>query len=323
MSDLIVRVDNNSLLPSDDLVELNQKATTYIESSKAKNTNIAYKSDWDNFVLWCQSNSLQFMPASDTTIQLYITKLAVTKKTSTIRRRLTSIRLAHQLAKQPDPTKSGLVKMTMDGISRENGTKQIGKRAILTDDILKIIPLLPEGSIGVRDKAILLIGFAGAFRRSELVAMKAEDLRFDRRTLYITIQKSKTDQTGEGEVIAINLGENADTCPIQALEDWLSLSGITEGYLFRRIRKNGKILDEPLGAHWVARIVKKYARLLKMDPHEFGGHSLRSGFVTQTAINGATYDDIMKTTRHKKYDTVRKYMRDIELKNNASSKLGL
>ena len=321
MNDL---VKEPSIILSDRLQELVHEAKQYIENSQSDNTSRSYLSDWQHFVNWCQSNSLQSLPAPDFVVALYITELAKTRKVSTINRRLLAIKAAHLHSKLESPTASAIVRRTWKGIVRTKGSIQTGKAPILTEDLIRMLGKLPKGARGARDKAILLVGFAGAFRRSELANMKIEDVKSVRRGLLITLPRSKTDQEGKGQDVAIEFGRNEDTCPVLALEYWIKLAGFDSGPVFRRITKNDRILESGISGQTIWRLVKKYASLCGLDPHLYGGHSLRAGLATQAAINGASERSIMKQTRHKSRQVMEKYIRDANLfRDNASTYLGL
>ncbi|WP_232503182.1 site-specific integrase [Parachlamydia acanthamoebae] len=177
--------------------------------------------------------------------------------------------------------------------------------------------------INTRDKALLLLGFAGAFRRSELVGIDYEDLKLVRNGFVIRIKRSKTDQQGEGREIAIPYGANPDTCPVRALQDWLIHSGIISGHIFRSINRHGSINQENLSTRSVARIIKRNQYLMQ-NSAKYSGHSLRSGFVTTATLAGVQEYAIMKQTGHRRSDTLKKYIRSRDLwRENPASKIGL
>jgi site-specific recombinase XerD len=174
-----------------------------------------------------------------------------------------------------------------------------------------MVALAPEGLKGVRDRALLLLGFAGAFRRSELVALDVADIAETETGLLVTIRRSKTDQDGEGVTIAIPRGDVA--CPARALREWLDAAGIEAGPILRPINKAGTVSGERLTDRSVANIVKAYAERAGFDANLFSGHSLRSGFLTSAAAKGASIFKMMHVSRHKSVDTLRGYVRDAEL----------
>ena len=207
---------------------------------------------------------------------LYVTDLAATHKPATITRRLSAISQAHQIAGFEPPTGSAKVRLVMAGIRRTKGTAQSAKTPVLVDDLKRMVSQLPGGLIGIRDRALLLIGFCGAFRRSELVALDVADAAFTREGLVLTIRRSKTDQEGEGRKIGIPYASHVETCPIRSLQDWLEKSGITVGPIFRPINRHGRMASIRLSAAAVGDVVKRYAGAVGLNASDFAGHSLRS-----------------------------------------------
>jgi integrase len=227
----------------------------------------------------------------------------------------------HTAAGFDSPTSSPEARLTLAGIRRTLGVAQAGKAPILTADVAAMVAHLPDKLLGVRDRALLLIGFAGAFRRSELVALDIEDIEFREDGLKVTIRKSKTDQEGAGQVIGIAFGSKL--CPVRALQEWLAAAQVSAGPIFRRIDRHGRLLDW-MSPGAVAIVVKRYAAAAGLDPAKYAGHSLRAGLVTQAAMNGVPELAIMRQTRHKSSDMLRKYIRDASLfRENASARVGL
>lgn len=304
--------------------EILQKAKDYTRQSKAVNTTRSYRADWVDFTDWCQKRSLSALPAEPQTVALYLTDLADSRRTSTLQRRLAAISQAHQAAGYDSPTTGYVVRTVWAGIRRAKGTYQEGKDPILVEDLRLMVSQLPETLTGKRDRALLLVGFAGGFRRSELVSINREDLQTVPRGWVIHLRRSKTDQEGRGEKVGIPRGSRPETCPIRALEAWLSASGITEGPIFRPINRHGQVRPRRLSDRSVALIVKKNVEAIGLDPNRFSGHSLRSGIATSAAMAGKDERAIMKQTRHKSTSMVRRYIRDGELFNeNAASDIGL
>lgn len=300
------------------------KAREYIGNAKASNTKRAYASDWRHFSAWCEVHGISSLPSSPESVCLYLTNLASTCRVSTIQRRLAAIGQAHQAGGHESPTANILVRNLMSGIRREKGVRQHGKAPILIDDLRKMVLSLPASEAGVRDRAILLLGFAGAFRRSELVSLDCEDVAFEKEGAVITLRRSKTDQEGAGVKKAIPYGNNGATCPVLALREWLTVAGISEGAVFRGIDRHGTMTDKRLSGRAVALIVKRTAKAVGIDPERFSGHSLRAGLVTQAAINGASESSIMSQTGHKSVAMVRRYIRDGNLwRDNPAGKVGL
>ena len=322
-TDLIVPISssNTEIGP---LAEIADRASEFIHQSRASNTVRAYRADWEHFTAWCRSHGQPSLPATPETVALYVTDLTVTHKTATITRRISAISQAHQIAGMETPTGSAQVRLVMAGIRRTLGTAQEAKTPILVDDLRRMLAGLPGDLLGVRDRVLLLIGFCGAFRRSELVALDAADVAVTRDGLVVTIRRSKTDQEGEGRKIGIPYASHVETCPVRSFQEWLEKSGITEGPLFRPIDRFGHMASMRLSAAAVGEIVKRYAAAVGLDATEFAGHSLRSGLATSAAAAGASERAIMKQTGHRSVNTVRRYIRDGSLfRENAVAAVGL
>jgi integrase len=300
------------------------QAQEFVMNSKAANTVLAYQRDWTDFTRWCGSHGLVSLPATPDTVALYLSDLAATHKTSTLIRRTSSISQAHQIAEYESPTHSARVRLVMAGIRRTNGTAADAKTPVLVEDLKRMIARLPEGLLGVRDRALLLIGFCGGFRRSELVGLDVDAVAINRDGIVVNVRHSKTDQDGEGRKIGIPYGSNPATCPVRSLQNWLDASGITEGPLFRPITRHGKMASQRLSSKAVARIVKRYVKGIGLDASGYAGHSLRSGLATSAAMAGASEAAIMKQTGHRSVMMVRRYIRDGSLfRENAAAVLGL
>ena len=317
---------------SDRLYATAQAATAYMAKAKAAATNRAYSSDWRHFSTWCAENELTSLPATPSTVALYLTSLAQPRegekprKAATITRRLTSINVAHKSAELDSPATMNhrLVADTLHGIRRELGVAQTRKKPLTRDRIVKLLGVLEGPIAAARDKALLLIGFAGSMRRSELAALRVEEITWHRKGITLLIPRSKTDQEGEGREVDILLGAHDLTCPVMALENWLKISGVKDGFVFRRVGQHGNV-GRALGKDSIGRIVKKLVKLARIDdPNAYGGHSLRAGFVTEASANGATDRQIMKQTGHKSIVMVHRYAReDQKDRQAAASKLGL
>jgi integrase len=238
---------------------------------------------------------------------------------ATIRRRLASISQVHQEAGLDSPTEDRLVRRTMVGISRAHGTAPTRKVAIRTRHLQLMVRQIPSSPVGVRDRALLLVGFAGAFRRAELVAIDRAHLSFDPDGVKVFLATSKTDQEGAGQTIGIPYGTHPETCPVLALRAWLDLLPADGGPVFRRFDRWGHIRRTRLTAEWVAEVVKHYVEPIGLDPEQFAGHSLRAGLATSAAAGGAAEWDIMRQTRHKSAEMVRRYMRDAEVLSSANA----
>lgn len=306
------------------LAVASRQAADFAKESKAASTLRAYASDWRHFTCWCSRHRLPSLPAQAETVALYLSALANTHKTATLTRRMSAISQAHQIAGFESPTTFAKVRLVVAGIKRTKGTAQTGKAPVLVDDLKRMVARLPEGLIGVRDRALLLLGFCGAFRRSELVGLDRRDVAITREGLVITLRRSKTDQEGEGQKLGIPYASNPSVCPVRALQDWLEVSGITNGPLLRPINRHGQMAAMRLSSQAVALIVKKYAQAVGLNAEEFAGHSLRAGLATSAAMAGASERSIMNQTRHRSLSTVRRYIRDGSLfRENAVAVLGL
>src|SRR5579862_3298717 len=218
-----------------------EQAREFIRASKAENTLRGYRSDWRDFIGWCEGHHVCPLPASPETVAAYIAECADRLKVGTIQRRLNAIAEAHKAAGILSPTSSGMVSNTLKGIRRSLSSAPAQKAPALTDDIRAMIGVTDHGLIGLRDRALILIGFAGAFRRSEVVALDASDLAFGKDGLTVHLRRSKTDQVGEGRKIGIPYGSNPDTCPVRVLQSWLEAAGIAEGPVFRSMDRHGRL----------------------------------------------------------------------------------
>ena len=297
-----------------DLKELEDETLKNLRNSKAQNTLRAYASDFRHFRDFCIDNNVKYLPSDPRIISLYLTKLAKTSKFSTLKRRIASISVVHKMKGHYLDTKHPIIIENLLGIKRVKGSHQKAKKPILINDLKLIIKVINEtkqlNKRKIRDKAIILVGFSGGFRRSELVNIEYEDIEFVNEGVKIIIKRSKTDQSGEGMTKAIPYFANKSFCPVISLKNWIDNSET----------KLGKIFD--ISDKSVALIIKKYASLSGLDPNKYGGHSLRSGFATSTAEFGAEERNIMAMTGHKTTQMVRRYIQEANLfKNNALNKI--
>ncbi len=306
------------------VVESEARTRGYIAAATAPNTRRAYRSDWTDFVAWCERYDLTALPATPETVARYLSALAAVAKVSTVGRRLTAIAKAHRTAGHDSPTKSEVVHLTMRGIRRTHGIAPTQKAPTLLVDLRAMVAALPETPLGTRDRALLLLGFAGAFRRSELVSLDVADLAFGERGLTVTVRRAKGDQEGAGTIKGIPFGRHGLTCPVTAVRDWLDMSAITDGPVFRPINRHGQIRSARLGDKAVALVVKRAAAAVGLDPDKYAGHSLRAGLATAAAAAGAQERDIMRQTGHRSVQMVRRYIRAGELfHDNAAAIAGL
>lgn len=305
------------------VLEATERMHEYADHAKAPATIKAYRSDWRHFTEWAEARGARPMPADPRVVGVYLADCALTMKASTISRRLSSISQAHQAAGHPSPTTDHLVRSTWAGIRRTLGTAQKGKAPVLTADLRRMVEGLGDDLRGRRDRALLLVGFAGAFRRSELVGLDATDIVDNGDGLVVTLRRSKTDQEGEGRPVGIPYGGNPATCPVRALRAWLAAASIDDGPLFRPL-PGGRVGAGRLSDRTVARIVKARAGAVGIDPTSVAGHSLRSGLATSAAKAGASERAIMAQTGHKSVAMVRRYIRDGDLfRENAAAQVGL
>ena len=302
MNDLITDVKNLEL-----------ETLKNLKNSKAHNTLRAYQADFKDFTKFCFKNGFNSMPSDPKIIALYLTHLSSFSKFSTLKRRLASIKVIHRLKGHYIDTKHPIIAENLMGIKRKMGVKQTSKKPILINDLKLIINVINKDQNEykkLQNKALILIGFAGGFRRSELVSIEYEDIEFVNEGVKILVQRSKTDQTGLGMMKAIPYFQNKIYCPVTSLRDWISYSKISDGKIF-------KISDKT-----VALTIQKYALLAGLDKTKYAGHSLRSGFATSTAETGADERSIMAMTGHKTTQMVRRYIQEANLfKNNALNKI--
>jgi site-specific recombinase XerD len=290
-------------------------AKSYMDASTATATKKAYASDWAIFTAWCDSKCVESLPATPEVVALFLSAQAREgKKAATIGRRLASISSAHKAVGLDSPASSMPVQALLRGIRRKHGCAQDQKTPATSEIVREMARSAPNTKSGIRDRALLLLGFAGAFRRSELAALTIEDLGFTPEGVRVSIRRSKTDQEGKGQVKAIPFG--GLFCPVRAVKEWLKVSGITEGPLFRSVRKNGVVNDSRLTTKSIGQIVKRAASSIGLDPKDFSGHSLRSGFCTSAAKNGADLFKIMDVTGHKNLKTLKGYVRRGQEFNN-------
>jgi site-specific recombinase XerD len=296
----------------------------FLNRSKSQNTLRGYGSDWRHFCGWTESNGLSSLPASPETVAPYIAQLAGRLKVGSLERRLNAISEAHQAAGLESPTHSSLlIRNLMKGIRRTFGTAPSQKAPTLIEDIRAMMDAADAGLIGLRDRALILLGFAGAFRRSELVGLDVADCVFG-RGLTLNLRRAKTDQNGAGRRIGIPSGADAATCPVRSLQEWLEQAAITSGALFRPINRHGKVQNRRLAGTDVARIVKKLVERAGLDPTCYSSTSLRAGHVTMAIINEVPERSIQNQTGHRSVEMLRRYARDADLfRQNSGGKLGL
>jgi site-specific recombinase XerD len=279
---------------------------------KSPGTRRAYASDWRAFSAWCSERGLESLPALPSTLARFLSAQATGGlKSSTIGRRAAAVADYHRMNNHESPANVEAVKATVRGIRRSIGCAPVRKSAATADVIGEMLKHCPETLTGLRDRALLSLGFAGAFRRSELVGLRVEDLTSTPDGLRVMIRKSKTDQDALGQEIGILRGVRIR--PVAAVEAWLAASGITSGFIFRPILKGGRLQEKALSGHSAAGIVKAYAKRAGLDPALFAGHSLRSGLLTSGAEAGASVWKLVEISRHKSIDTLQGYIRRSDL----------
>ncbi|MGA3093612.1 MAG: site-specific integrase [Terriglobales bacterium] len=308
------------------LASLLTQAEASFRASRAPSTVRAYEHDWKMFRLWCEQHGFVALPASSQAVIFYATDLAknVRRRLGTLRRRLAAISQLHQQMGFVSPTASWEMKKFLAGLRRELGVAPERKRPLVAGDLKQILGQMPDTLLGKRDRAILLLGFSGALRRSELVALNVEDCAETAEGLTLQLRRSKTDQEGEGRAVGIPQGEERASCPLWALEQWRAAAKIESGALFRVMNRHGQVLNRRLSGEAVGMVVKRYVGWLGYDVEDFAGHSLRAGLATSAAAAGKSERAIMNQTGHRSLPTLRRYIRDGNLfRDNAADGLGL
>ncbi len=309
---MVIGKNMNELLT--DIKSLELETLKNLKNSKAANTLRAYQADFRDFSYFCAKNALSSMPTEPKILSLYLTHLSASSKFSTLKRRIASISVIHKMKGHYLDTKHPVIMENLHGIKRVRGSKQKAKKPILINELKVIINKIyhtnqPERK-KIRDTALILVGFSGGFRRSELVDLDHDDIEFVSEGVKIFVKRSKTDQSGEGMTKGIPYFNNKLFCPVTNLKKWIDYSEI----------KSGKIFD--ISDKSVALIIKKYVSLSGLDSKKYGAHSLRSGFATSTAESGAEERNIMAMTGHKTTQMVRRYIQEANLfKNNALNKI--
>ena len=306
-----------------EIERLQSDASDYARRSRAEATLRAYATDWKSFAAFCALHGLDALPGRQTTVAAYVASLAETHRPSTIQRRLASISTAHRAAGYESPTTSELVRSTLLGVKRSKGTAKRQVLPVRVRHIREGLALMRTDLKGIRDRAILLVGYAGALRRSEVVSLDVEDISFVEEGLVLMLRTSKTDRTCEGVKVAIQRGSRPDTCPVTAFRCWLQASGITTGAVFRPVAKGGRMSSSRLTDQVVSQILKQFARLVGLDEALVGGHSCRAGLITDAFSVGAAQAVIAKHSRHRS-NSINDYLREATLfDQNVSGMVGL
>jgi len=312
-----------------DIKILQKETLLNLQNSKANNTVRAYKSDFNDFGLFCTQNGFKSLPSEPKIVSLYLTFLSTKGvKMSTLKRRLVSIGVIHKLRGHYLDTKHPSIIENLMGIKRRKGSIQKGKKPLLINNLKQIINVIDKEKTKeikkLRDRSIILIGFSGGFRRNEIVSLDYDDLDFVQEGLKISLKRSKTDQFGEGSLKALPYFNNSQYCPVVSIRKWLEISNIKSGALFRRFSKGSKLSNNRLTDQTVALLIKDYLKIAGIENRNYSGHSLRSGFATSAAESGAEERSIMAMTGHKSTEMVRRYIKEANLfKNNALNKIKL
>lgn len=310
--------------PGTELELLGARAAEYVAAAKAANTVRAYRSDWREFSTWAAWRGVEALPASPETVALYLTDLAGAAKTSTIARRLAAIGQAHRTAGWPSPVDDAGLKAVWAGIRRVHGTAPDGAAPLTVVLLRRVVVALPDNPGGVRDRALLLVGFAGALRRSELVALDVDDVEERHEGLVVRIRRSKTDQDGAGRLVGLPFGSNPLTCPVRALRGWCDTAAISAGPLFRPVGRSGQLGRGRLTAASANRAVQRAVARAGLDPRPYSAHSLRAGLATSAAEAGVSERSIMAQTGHRSLAVARGYIRSGSLfRDNAAAQVGL
>ncbi len=280
---------------------------SYLHAAVSDNTRRAYRSDLRHFLGWGGS-----IPASDAMVAEYLAVHAGTLAVATLERRLATISRAHSFQGRPSPTASPLVRMTMRGIRRTHGRPQRRVAAAVKEKVLAMVAELGDGMKDTRDRALLLIGFAGAFRRSELVAINCNDVAWQPEGIVITVRRSKTDTDRRGREVAIPYARG-EPCPVTVLDSWLKAAGIREGPVFRAVDRHGHVSRRRLSSDAVALVVKARAAAAGFDPDRYSGHSLRAGLATSAACAGVPPRAIRAQTGHASDAMLDRYVRQVDL----------
>lgn len=297
----------NGLIPSSETQIIKADIRHYVERALSDNTRKAYRNDLAHYATWGGT-----VPAIPEQVSAYLTAHAGVLSIATLQRRLVSITKAHTMQDYPDPVQSDLVKLTMKGIRRVHGRPQAQVSPILKEDLTVMLSHVPDTIKGHRDRALLLIGFCAALRRSELAAVQVEDLEFTSQGIILTLPRSKTDQTGQGRKIGIPKGRGR-ICPVMSVNEWIVQSGAGAGPLFRPFAKGGVIGKEQLSDRAIADIIKHYIQKAGLNSDKYSGHSLRSGLATSAAQHGISSWKIRQQTGHKSETMLARYIRDGDL----------
>lgn len=314
------------LKSSEHFLYLLERSKEYAKKGLNPNTRRAHETNWRLFSEWCESLGHSPLPAHVLTLRAYITELAdAGRKHSTIESRLATISKAHQLAGLPSPTQEPTFKEHYRRLRNVVGRAKTQKKALLTPDIQMMLAHLPQDKLlGVRDRALILLGFVLFNRRSEIAALNVEDIEFCQEGMLVTIRKSKTDQAGEGKIHGVHFGNHTRTCPVHSMKQWLEESGIVEGAVFRRIDRHGNLGENAITGRSIARIIKRYALKAGLDPTKYSAHSLRRGGITNALMNGVSIETTSKRSNHSDINVFMGYVEEARrFQVNITAMMGL
>ncbi|MCS3708216.1 integrase [Salinibacter ruber] len=323
---------------SPELRDLAGKALEYHDSALSESTRKAYQRGWEDFLSFCESHGLEAAPATEQAVALYLSDRAEDLATSTLSQRMAAIQHAHDERDLESPTRSKSVQNVMKGIRRESNRSPEQAPPILTEHVKEMVDSLPGNGEspsgtearaawlrGRRDRALILTGFAGAFRRSELATLRQEHIDSRPDGLLVTVPESKTDQEGKGQLVAIRRIEDSGYCPVKALRRWVAVASIEEGAIFRGVPRSGIISRDAITGRTVGNAVKQAAEAAGLPQADsYTGHSLRAGHITQASMEGAPDAAIQAQSRHESDRAFREYVRPQKLlENTSSAHLGL
>jgi site-specific recombinase XerD len=305
--------------------QLGQQAHAHTLPARAPRTVAAYASDWRLFSIWCAERDVLQLPASVATVASFVADQAGRGlKPASIDRRLVAINRAHKVAGFAPPGLDPRVREVLAGVRRTHGIAQRQVAAVLTHDLKSMLGAAPDSLRGSRNRAILLLGFAGALRRGELVALNVGDLDFQGNGLVVTLRTARTDLKARGRRVGIPFGSSVETCPVRAVECWLVAAAITRGAVFRAVDRHDNVSRKRLSDRSIARLVKEHAELIGLDPAHYAGHSLRAGLATSATNGGASHRAIMRQTGNRSTGMGNRYVREARLfRDNAALLAGL
>lgn len=285
-----------------------ERAKAYGRSARADATRRAYASDWRDFEAFCSSHGLAALPADSQTVALYLADLAGRRSVATVRRRVVALSQQHKSLGYAVPTTDAVVRDILKGIERTHGVAPHRKTALTADLLKEVLNELDESLPACRDRALLLVTFAGGFRRSEVAALDLGDIRFEKPGVVVTLRRSKTDQAGAEREVAIPRLRGSEMCAVEALEAWIRAAEILDGPLFRSFSMRGRLQTRRISGRYISRLVQRLVLRAGLDG-DFSAHSLRAGFITSGAQRGVAEACLQKVTGHRSASVLRGYVR--------------